>query len=66
MYPSEVMGNQRIADRIREAQLERRSRPIAEARAASRRARVRAVVVAMWAGHGIRNRQRVAQPAAGR
>ena len=66
MTPSEVMGNLYIAQRIRDAQRENRSRRVVEARTVSRRARIRAVVSAMWSGHGIHNRQRVTQPAPGR
>ncbi len=36
------MTRERIADRLREAEAERRSRPISEARAADRRSRLRA------------------------
>jgi hypothetical protein len=37
------MARERIADRIREAESERRSRPISEARAVERRSRLRAL-----------------------
>jgi hypothetical protein len=41
MFPSDMMVKERMADRMREADADRRSRPLVEARASARRAVVR-------------------------
>jgi hypothetical protein len=43
------MARERIADRLREAEVERRSRPLVEARAAARRRRLHAAMAAVRA-----------------
>jgi hypothetical protein len=49
MFPSDVIAKEQFADRVRRAESERRSRPLAEARAPARRRRVWAELSAVWA-----------------
>jgi len=58
MFPNDMMVKERMADRMREADANRRSRPLVEARASARRARVRNTVSAALAA--------VAQPSVAR
>ncbi|MGZ8637133.1 MAG: hypothetical protein ACXWX2_09195 [Actinomycetota bacterium] len=47
MLGNDVMAMERIADRLREAESERRSRPFTELRASARRRRLRAAIGAV-------------------
>jgi hypothetical protein len=62
MINGSEMARERIADRIREAEAERTSRPLAEARASGRRAKVRAGFAAL-ASALTPPRRRVVRPA---
>lgn len=63
MFPTDEIARQRIADRILEAEHERRSRPIAGARAVARRARVRAALNLVVGTFALARRRRVVRPA---
>jgi hypothetical protein len=66
MITGSEMARERIADRIREAEAERRSRPLAEARASGRRARVHAGfagLAAALASALVPQRRRAVRPA---
>ncbi len=63
MFPNDVIAKERIADRLREGEHERRGRQAAEARALVRRARVRGALN-LVAGHfALARRRRVVRPA---
>jgi hypothetical protein len=63
MYPTDVMARERIADRVREGEVERRSRDLAHARAVARRARVRAGLNLVVGTFALARRRRVVHPA---
>ncbi len=58
MFPSDMMVKERMADRMREADADRRSRPLVGARASARRERVRETVTATLAAVAQRTRGR--------
>jgi hypothetical protein len=59
MYPNDVIARERIADRTREAERERRGRPVAQARALARRARVRGALNLVVGTFALARRKRV-------
>jgi hypothetical protein len=63
MYPTDEIARGRIADRVREGERERRSRPIAHARAVARRARFRGRVNLVVGTFALARRKRVVRPA---
>jgi hypothetical protein len=63
MYPTQEIGRERIADLVRDGERERRSRPIAEARALARRARFRGRVNLVVGTFALARRKRVVRPA---
>ena len=65
MLGSDVMAKERNADRVREAEAERMSRPLVEFRTDRRRGRVRTAVAAVRAAVTPERRQAV-HPVAGR
>jgi hypothetical protein len=63
MHLTEAMANERIGDRLREAEGERRAEHVAHARAVARRARIRGALN-LVAGHvALALRRRVVRPA---
>ena len=63
MYPTDVIARERISDRVREGERERRSRQPAHARALARRARVRAGLNLVVGTFALARRRRVVRPA---
>ena len=63
MFPTDEIAKLRIADRVRDAERERRSRPLADARAYARRARVRAGLNLVVGTFALARRKRVVRPA---
>ena len=63
MYPTDVMARERIADRVREGERERRSRHSAHARAVARRARIRGGLNLIVGTFALARRRRVVRPA---
>jgi hypothetical protein len=63
MYPTDVMARERISDRVREGERERRSRGPAQARAFARRARIRGGLNLVAGTFALARRRRVAHPA---
>jgi hypothetical protein len=63
MVLTEEIARQRIAERIVDGERERRSRPIAGARAVARRARIRAALNLVVGTFALARRRRVVRPA---
>ncbi len=63
MFPTDEIAKERIADRVRDAEHDRRSRPIAVARASDRRARARAALNLVAGTFALARRKRVIRPA---
>jgi hypothetical protein len=63
MYPTDVIARERIADRVRDGESERRSRNLAHARAVARRARFRAGLNIIAGTVSLARRRRVVRPA---
>lgn len=65
MLGNDVISKERIADLLRAAEADRRSRPVAEFRAAKRRGHVRVALTSMWSVV-TPTRRRAVHPVAGR
>jgi hypothetical protein len=63
MFPTDVIAQQRIADRLRESESERLGRRAAEAKAFVRRAKVRAALNLVVGTFALARRKRVVRSA---
>ena len=63
MYPNDRIARERIADRLRDGEHERRGRQVAEARALVRRAKLRGALNLVVGHVALARRRRVVHPA---